>query len=263
MSIRCHPVSGGRYVIHLNGVFLFLVVLASTVIPLFLGRVVASSPWASTLLIVPNTNTNTHQQRQHELQHQYQECDDDEDDEAYPAPARAKETASQEAKKKMINYEALVHPAMIAHPNPKRVAIVVGSNLASDTTISGATREVLKHVSVQEAVILFSNENDTQHCIEVAKDQECSKEDRRGRGPLFDVIIDPAPVKVVTDTYKGRKHLSSLFSYLDDNGVVSYCPYRLLIYTAPFYCIFSIYLVRSLILHIIFVVFVVCVFSLC
>ena len=48
-------------------------------------------------------------------------------------------------------HEALVHPALFAHPKPKRVAIIGGGE--------GATlREVLKHVTVKEAVMIEIDE---------------------------------------------------------------------------------------------------------
>ena len=48
-------------------------------------------------------------------------------------------------------HEALVHPAMFAHPHPERVAIVGGGE--------GATlREVLKHDTVTEAVMIELDE---------------------------------------------------------------------------------------------------------
>ena len=44
-------------------------------------------------------------------------------------------------------HEGLVHPALIAHPNPKRVAIIGGGE--------GATlREILKHNSLEEVVMI-------------------------------------------------------------------------------------------------------------
>lgn len=44
-------------------------------------------------------------------------------------------------------HEALVHPALFAHPNPKRVAIIGGGE--------GATlREVLKHNTVEKVVMI-------------------------------------------------------------------------------------------------------------
>ena len=48
-------------------------------------------------------------------------------------------------------HESIVHPAMITHPNPKRVAIIGGGE--------GATlREVLKHSTVEEAVMIEIDE---------------------------------------------------------------------------------------------------------
>jgi len=48
-------------------------------------------------------------------------------------------------------HEALVHPALFAHENPKRVAIIGGGE--------GATlREVLKHNTVKEAVMIEIDE---------------------------------------------------------------------------------------------------------
>ncbi|KAL7543476.1 hypothetical protein ACHAXR_012757 [Thalassiosira sp. AJA248-18] len=48
-------------------------------------------------------------------------------------------------------HESIVHPAMITHPNPKRVAIIGGGE--------GATlREVLKHNTVEEAVMIEIDE---------------------------------------------------------------------------------------------------------
>ena len=44
-------------------------------------------------------------------------------------------------------HEALVHPALFSHPNPKRIAIIGGGE--------GATlREVLKHKTVEKAVMI-------------------------------------------------------------------------------------------------------------
>ena len=55
-------------------------------------------------------------------------------------------------KDEFIYHEALVHPAMITHPDPKRVAIIGGGE--------GATlREVLKHKSVKEGVQIDIDED--------------------------------------------------------------------------------------------------------
>jgi spermidine synthase len=48
-------------------------------------------------------------------------------------------------------HEALVHPALFSHSNPKRVAIIGGGE--------GATlREVLKHNTVSEAIMIEIDE---------------------------------------------------------------------------------------------------------
>jgi len=51
-----------------------------------------------------------------------------------------------------IYHESLVHPAMITHPNPRKVLILGGGE--------GATaREVLKHRSVEEVVMVDIDED--------------------------------------------------------------------------------------------------------
>jgi thermospermine synthase len=65
-------------------------------------------------------------------------------------------------------HESIVHPAMITHPNPKRVAIIGGGE--------GATlREVLKHSTVEQAVMIEIDEG----VVSLSKDylpewQDCS-----------------------------------------------------------------------------------------
>lgn len=55
-------------------------------------------------------------------------------------------------KDEFVYHEALVHPAMITHPDPKRVAIIGGGE--------GATlREVLKHRTVREAAMIDIDED--------------------------------------------------------------------------------------------------------
>lgn len=57
-------------------------------------------------------------------------------------------------------YEALVHPALIAHADPKRVAIISGSK--------GATlREVLKHHTVEEVIVIAG---DDEMAVKVSKE---------------------------------------------------------------------------------------------
>ena len=46
-----------------------------------------------------------------------------------------------------IYHEALVHPAMLAHPNPKRILIAGGGE-------GGTAREVLRHRTVEQLVMV-------------------------------------------------------------------------------------------------------------
>lgn len=56
-----------------------------------------------------------------------------------------------------IYHEGLVHPAMLAHPNPKRVMIIGGGE--------GATlREVLRHRSVERVVMVDIDEDFVEFC---------------------------------------------------------------------------------------------------
>lgn len=121
---------------------------------------------------------------------------------------------------KMFNYEAMVHPAMITHLNPTRVAVIGGKQHQTSATLE----EVLKHASVKDAVILRiggAKEPDDDaaaavdarvSALDIMKGRECTLGDHG----QFDVIIDPSPFKVVTD-YSSHFH----FNCLNDGGVVS------------------------------------------
>lgn len=65
-------------------------------------------------------------------------------------------------------HEALVHPAMIAHPNPERVAIIGGGE--------GATlREVLKYNTVKQVIQVEIDEQLVQACREALSEwSDCS-----------------------------------------------------------------------------------------
>jgi len=168
-------------VIRLSGLSIFVAILSSAFIALFTGRMTSS--YLST------------RQQQFNCQ-----------------PAAADSKLTETVENVMFDYEALVHPAMITHPNPKRVAVLGGKQQQTSATL----REVLKHLSVKDAVILGDEENvhvdnavDARTSALVMKDQECSVEDHG----LFDVIIDPNPFKAATD-------FSSYFNCLNDDGVL-------------------------------------------
>lgn len=147
-------------------------------------------------------------------------------------------------------HEALVHPAMFAHPNPKRVAIVGGGE--------GATlREVLKHDTVESATMIELDEK----MVEIAKQylpfmSDCSDLvgsapscfdderaevliedgrkyffDRYGADAVvkdedqFDVIIldalDPEDDTVIADMlYTDDDFLTALYKSMSDDGIL-------------------------------------------
>jgi S-adenosylmethionine/arginine decarboxylase-like enzyme len=147
-------------------------------------------------------------------------------------------------------HEALVHPAMFAHPNPKRVAIIGGGE--------GATlREILKHKTVKQVVMVEIDEELVKICREhlpewsdcrdmEGSDADSCFDDSRasvefidafgwfienfGKDDIkeekFDVIImdalDPDRfVAIVGSLYKDNTFTTALYNGLSDDGVVS------------------------------------------
>ena len=95
-----------------------------------------------------------------------------------------------------IYHETLVHPSMIAHPDPEHILILGGGE--------GATiREVLKHPTVQRVVMIDIDEEFIHLCKKYLKKWHCgsfdddrvelifadAKEYIKGTRALFDVII--------------------------------------------------------------------------
>jgi spermidine synthase len=151
-----------------------------------------------------------------------------------------------------VYHEALVHPAMFAHPGPKHVVIVGGGE--------GATlREVLKHNTIESATMIdidhmlidisrkylpeFSNCTDLKvradNCFDdekatiIFEDAQLWFIDRFGPQPTkeapeysIDVIIvdalDPEDdiSAISDDLYSNANFLSSLISSLSDDGVL-------------------------------------------
>jgi len=149
-----------------------------------------------------------------------------------------------------VYHEALVHPAMFAHRNPKRVAIVGGGE--------GATlREILKHKTVEQAVMLEIDEE----LVKIARDYlpslcDCSNQvgatpvcfdDKRadvkytnaieffmenydldkgkiGDQEKFDVIVvdalDPEDGKDFADALYGGKFVDAMIGSLSPEGVI-------------------------------------------
>lgn len=149
-----------------------------------------------------------------------------------------------------IYHEALVHPAMFAHPNPKHIGLIGGGE--------GATlREILKHNTVESATMIELDEELVSICREYLPEfSDCknlkgradncfddelvllvyqdSKEwflERFGPSPAkkaenkFDVLIidalDPEDGETVSEELYGDKDfISSLMSSLTDDGVI-------------------------------------------
>jgi len=127
-------------------------------------------------------------------------------------------------------HEMLVHPAMVAHPNPRRVLILGGGE--------GATlREVLKHRTVERAVMVDIDQEVVDVCTEflpsmhagswddprasvVIEDGKKFVEETR---EVFDVIImdltDPYGPEVSRPLYT-REFFSKLAGILSDDGLV-------------------------------------------
>ena len=150
-----------------------------------------------------------------------------------------------------IYHEAMVHPAMFAHPGPKRVAILGGGE--------GATlREVLKHKTVESAVMVELDSELVQiarqylpgmsNCSDlVGRAPNCFDDerarvdysdgrqwfiDRFGPSPSitteskFDVVavdaLDPEDEKEVADLlYSDDSFIQSLVNSLTDEGVLA------------------------------------------
>jgi spermidine synthase len=132
-----------------------------------------------------------------------------------------------------IYHESLVHPAMILHPNPRRVLIIGGGE--------GATlREVLKHDTVEEAIMVDID----KEVVELSKEflpemHQGSFFDRRARviiddgkkfverelvsGSKFDVVImdltDPYSSKIAKELYS-KQFFEEISSILNTDGVV-------------------------------------------
>jgi len=149
-------------------------------------------------------------------------------------------------------HESIVHPAMITHPNPKRVAIIGGGE--------GATlREVLKHSTVEEAamieidegVVSLSREHlpQWQDCSSIAHHDKSAEwcfddervnarfedamayfidnfsESHKQKEEAYDVIImdalDPNDeIEFAVELYTSSTYIQSLYNALTSEGIL-------------------------------------------
>jgi len=129
-----------------------------------------------------------------------------------------------------IYHEALVHPAMVTHPNPQTVLVVGGGE--------GATlREVLRHQSVKKAYMVDVDEDVVKVCMEYLPEwHRNSFRDPRVRllfedgraflsrtDEVFDVIIadltDPVPGTPSVKLYT-KEFYELAYKKLADDGVM-------------------------------------------
>eukprot|EP00571_Detonula_confervacea_P016753 CAMPEP_0172296894 /NCGR_PEP_ID=MMETSP1058-20130122/87_1 /TAXON_ID=83371 /ORGANISM="Detonula confervacea, Strain CCMP 353" /LENGTH=754 /DNA_ID=CAMNT_0013005969 /DNA_START=112 /DNA_END=2376 /DNA_ORIENTATION=- len=149
-------------------------------------------------------------------------------------------------------HESIVHPAMITHPNPKRVAIIGGGE--------GATlREVLKHSTVEDAVMIEIDEGvvdlskehlpQWQDCSSIAHHEKAAEwcfddervdarfedamayfidnfpDEKEQEEKAYDVIImdalDPNDdIEFAVELYTSDTYIQSLYNALTMNGIL-------------------------------------------
>jgi len=132
-----------------------------------------------------------------------------------------------------IYHESLVHPAMLLHPNPKRVLIIGGGE--------GATlREVLKHNTIEEAIMVDIDRDVVELSKEFLPEMHCGSffdkrarividdgkrfvEKELARESKYDVIImdltDPYSSEIAKDLYS-KQFFIKISNILTPEGIV-------------------------------------------
>lgn len=130
-----------------------------------------------------------------------------------------------------VYHEILVHPAMIAHPNPQQIAILGGGD-------GCALREVLKYPSVEKVFLIDMDERVIEVCKKYLPEiNQRSFDDPRVKlmfmdaykfieewnGPLFDVIIMDLtdPISLISAKLYTQEFFNLVSSKLSGNGVLS------------------------------------------
>ncbi|MCP2521119.1 fused MFS/spermidine synthase, partial [SCandidatus Aminicenantes bacterium Aminicenantia_JdfR_composite] len=129
-----------------------------------------------------------------------------------------------------VYHEALVHPAMIAHPNPEKILIIGGGE--------GATlREVLKHTTVKKAIMVDIDEELVKLCakhmpewsngaFEDSRTEVIFDDARKfieNTDQKFDVIISDLtePLEQGPSIYLfTREFYKKIYNILNENGVL-------------------------------------------
>lgn len=129
-----------------------------------------------------------------------------------------------------IYHEAMVHPALCLHPNPKNVLIVGGGE-------GCVLREVLKHPGVEKAVMVDIDKMVVEKCREFLGWEQGAYDDPRTQliiddgakfinqtDMMFDcVIVDGTTAKpnsIAFDLY-GMDFFNNVYSHLNKNGILA------------------------------------------
>jgi hypothetical protein len=105
-------------------------------------------------------------------------------------------------------YESLTQPTMVTHDNPQRVAILwgVGTTTATTQGASAIVRQVLKHNTVEQVVVLSIDLNHKVHFDDVLRTEY--RDDPRVK------VVDEEALKWLTQSYRGDEDKDSLFDVI-------------------------------------------------
>jgi hypothetical protein len=103
-------------------------------------------------------------------------------------------------------YESLIHPTMVTHDNPQWVAILWGIGTTTTQGASAIIRQVLKHNTVEQVVVLSMDISHTVHFDDVLRTQY--RDDTRVK------IVDEAALKWFTESYRDDEDKDSFFDVI-------------------------------------------------
>ncbi|SKA79666.1 spermidine synthase [Caloramator quimbayensis] len=129
-------------------------------------------------------------------------------------------------KDEFVYHEMITHIPLFTHPNPKKVLVVGGGD-------GGAIREILKHPSVEKAVLCEIDEDVITECKKYLPEISCALDDKRcevfvGDGIKyvkehkneFDVIIvDSTDPFSIAEGLFGGNFYKDIFEALTEDGI--------------------------------------------
>jgi hypothetical protein len=75
----------------------------------------------------------------------------------------------------ILYHEALIHPAMLTHPNPRRVLLLVLVSSDEDDDLTVAIHQVFQHNTVQHVTVLIPPQNNTDSSINEGSSSRSSR----------------------------------------------------------------------------------------